>query len=172
MTRYSPEYRRFYNDEYYFKDKEYKPSKRAKYVVRKNVNPIAYLARRVKMAKYMSSKYAEICPSGWTRGQGWGGLYKAWQAFILYNQANDIDSMQQYAQIIRKIQKDMQLQLHEFPNLKLAALEYARDPDNHDLLEEKADDLGKEVDDLNSQDVLNVMLQQDRLAYELAGMQY
>ena len=176
MTRYSPEHRRFYNDEYYFKDKEYKPSRRNRYVVRK-VDPMAYLVRRMKMAKSFEYQCtvggSGICPSGWTTSQGWAGLYRAWQAFIIRRADNDIDGMQEYARVIRKIQKDMRIEVRVFPDLKLAALEYMHEPENHDLLEEKAEELDKDdVDDLNSEDVLNIMLEQDRLAYELAGMQY
>lgn len=170
--RYSPEHKRFYNDEYYYKDREYKPSRRSKYVVRKD-NPMAYLNRRVKMAKYMEKYDCVLCESGWTRGQGWGGLYKAWQAYIISMQNDDMDSMENYAKVIRKIQEDLKIAVCDFPNiLKTAALEYASDPENRDLLREEAERLNKDPDDLNSGDVLNIMLEQDRLAYELAGMQY
>lgn len=169
--RYSPQYRKFYNDEYYFKDHEYKPSKRNKYCIRK-VDPMVYLARRVRMARYMQKYECEICDSGWTRGQGWGGLYRAWQAFIINKLDDNTDGMEMYAKVIRKIQKDLKIEVRQFPGLKVAALEYMTDPENRDLLQEEAERLDKDVDDMNSEDVLNVMLEQDKLAYELAGMQY
>jgi hypothetical protein len=169
MTRYSPEHRRFYNDQYYYKDKEYKPSKRNSYWTKRK-DPLTYIKRRMSMAKRM--EYMGICPSGWSRDQGWGALYKAWQAFIIRKEDNDRDGMERYAQVIRKIQKDIGIKIHEFADLKLVALEYMHDDENKDLLEEKAQELDKEVEDLNTEDVLNIMLEQDRFAYELADMQY
>ena len=121
--------------------------------------------------EYMMN-HSGICPSGWSRDQGWGALYKAWQAFIIRKYENDRDGMEVYAKVIRKIQQDIGVKMHEFPDLKLAALEYMHDPENRDLLEEEAKAQDKEVEDLNTEDVLNVMLEQDRFAYELAGMQY
>lgn len=165
--RYSPKYKRFYDDSRYWSNHEFKPSRRNSFVVR---DPFAYINRRIKTAKHFSDK--KLCDSGYTVDQGWGGLHRAWLAFILRQQDNDRDGMEVYAKAIRKIQKDINLKITEFADLKLAALEYANDPDNHDILEEAAEQQGKEVDDLNSEDVLNSMMSQDRLAYELAGMQY
>ena len=171
--RYSPEHRRFYNNQYYYKDKEYKPSKRNSYWTKRK-DPLTYITRRMNATKQLEYQYyhSGICHSGFTKNQGWGALYKAWQAFILRYQDNDKDGMETYAKVIRKIQNDIGIKMHEFPDLKLAALEYIHDDENKDLLEEKAQELDKEVEDLNTEDVLNVMLEQDRFAYELAGMQY
>jgi len=173
MKHYSPKYKRFYDDSYYYKDHEYKPSKRSKYVIRRN-DPLVYINRRMNMAKNMEREmyFNNICPSGWTKGQGFAALYRAWEAFIIRKSEDDKDGMETYAKVIRKIQQDINLQIRDFPDLKLAALEYMNEDENKDLLEEKAEELEKDVDDLSTEDVLSVMMQQDRLAYELAGMQY
>jgi hypothetical protein len=75
--------------------------------------------------------------------------------------------MQYYAEGIRRIEKDMRIEITEFPELQLAALEYVQDPENSDLLEEKAKELDKDVDELSSQDILDIMLEQDQKAYDM-----
>lgn len=171
--RYSPKYKRFYNDQYYFKDHEYKPSRRQFYTV-KRTDPLRYLSRRMNMLKQMEhDMYVNgVCESGFTRGQGYGGLYRAWQAFIIRKEDDDREGMEHYARAIRTIQQDIKVKMSQFPQLKLMTIEYLKDPENRDLLEEEAMAQNKDPDDLSSEDVLNVMMQQDKLAYEMAGMQY
>lgn len=61
----------------------------------------------------------------------------------------------------------MGLSVYQFEDLKLAAVEYANDPENQELIEDKAAELNKEPDELSSQEILDIMLLQDRKAYEL-----
>src|SRR5215510_11134002 len=172
--RYSPEHKRFYNDQYYFKDHEYKPSRRNYYAHRgpKMRNPLYFLQRRAQIAHDLARRCSGFCDSGFSLDQGWGGLYRAWIGFIIGKNDNDEESMLNYAKVIRKIEHDMKLQMTQFPQLKLIALEYATEKGNEDIIEEAAEELDKDPDDLTSEDILNEMMRQDRLAYELADMDY
>ena len=69
--------------------------------------------------------------------------------------------MERYALTIHRIEKDLKIPLYEFRELKFAALEYVQDEENHDLLREKARQLNKEVDELSSNDILDIILEQD-----------
>ena len=75
--------------------------------------------------------------------------------------------MHHYAMGIQKIEKDLGLAIYPFEDLKLAAVEYANDPENQQLIEDKAAELNKDPDELSSQEILDIMLEQDRKAYEL-----
>lgn len=108
-----------------------------------------------------------LCPSGYTRNQGWVALLKAWKGFVVKKSEDDIEGMHRYAIWIRELEKDLGISIYPFQDLKLAAVEYANDPENHSLLEEKAAELDKDPDELSSQDVLDIMIQQDKYAYDI-----
>ena len=177
-NRYSPKYKRFYNDHFYYADPthEYKPSRRNAYAFtgKKTRDPLYFLMRRAQIAHDLAQRCSGInmCDSGFTEGQGWAGLYRAWIGFIIGNNDKDDEKMVHYAKAIRKIEQDMKLQMTQFPTLKQLALEYANEKENADIIEDAAEELDKDPDDLTSEDVLNEMMKQDRLAYELAGMDY
>jgi hypothetical protein len=62
------------------------------------------------------------CPSGYTRGQGWGLLHKAWIGYKRANNPRNGESFQdrlQWAIIIQNVQTDLGLQRASFPNLGL-----------------------------------------------------
>ena len=109
----------------------------------------------------------QICPSGYTRSHGWNALFRAWNGFIIRKQEGDEEGMHYYAMGIQKLEKDLGLSIYPFEDLKLAAVEYANDPENQELIEERAEELNKAPDELSSQDILDIMLEQDRKAYEL-----
>lgn len=119
------------------------------------------------MIKKLERAQDEVCESEFTRGQGWAGLARAWTGFIIAKRNNDRDLMERYALAIHRMEKDMNIALYQFQELKFAAVEYMQDKENHDLLQEKARQLHKEVDELSSNDILDVMIEQDQKAYEL-----
>jgi hypothetical protein len=170
--RYSPRYKRFYDDRYWWSNHDYKPSKRHnvwcnRTWAKMNADPYTLMHRRVQMLRKLERAQDEVCESGYTRGQGWGGLARAWTGFIIAKRNNDTDLMERYALTIHRIERDLSIPLYEFRELKFAALEYMQDEENRDLLQEKARQLHKEVDELSSNDILDVMLEQDQKAYEL-----
>jgi hypothetical protein len=46
-------------------------------------------------------------PSGFAEGQTWGGLYKAWMAFIIAKNNDDLEKMNYYAPVIQKLQHEL-----------------------------------------------------------------
>jgi hypothetical protein len=175
---YSPKYKRFYNDKYYYKDHEYDgPSRRNAYRDKSSsLDPLRALDKRIKyinrlqktLEKKKYDKSYRICESGFTQGQGWGGLYRSWLAFLInVKKTGDLEMIERYALAIQKIERDMGLVINQFPELKLAALEYMEEEGNYDVLEERANKLHKPVEELSSQDILDVMIERDQKAYEL-----
>ena len=167
--RYSTGYHRFYNDRYYWSKYEYRPSVRRKH--RKKNDPFEIIKTRLqwmrRVERMQTSSGDQICPSGYTRSQGWNALFRAWNGFIIKKQEGDNEGMYYYAIGIQKLEKDLGLSIYPFQDLKLAAVEYANDPKNQSLIEERAAELNKDPDELSSQEILDIMLEQDRKAYEL-----
>jgi hypothetical protein len=69
----------------------------------------------------------KLLPSGFTEGQTWGGLYKAWTAFIISKNNDDRDKMEHYAVIIQRFQAELGLQPTLFPELNMTGLGYYSD---------------------------------------------
>ncbi|MGH9978742.1 MAG: hypothetical protein ACRD8Z_23355 [Nitrososphaeraceae archaeon] len=62
------------------------------------------------------------CPSGYTRGQGWGLLHKAWIGFKRANNPRNGESLQDklyWASMIQAIQTDLGIARSSFSNLSL-----------------------------------------------------
>lgn len=53
-------------------------------------------------------------PCGYSSNQLWIGLCRAWNAFTIWKQKNDIEMMRTYGRIIRKLQKKLGLLPNEF----------------------------------------------------------
>jgi hypothetical protein len=174
--RYSPKYKKWYDDRYYYSRedaKEYEPSKRKFYAKNHNwssKNPLDELYNRVRTVRYMEQRSAtnnrnaykyRTCESGYTVGQGYGGLYKAWMGFLINKYENNLQGMIHYAEGIRRMEKDMKLDINEFPELLQAASEYVNNPENEELLEEEAERRRKDPDELTSEEILNIMLNSD-----------
>ena len=133
-------------------------------------DPLRAMASRVKyLAEYehhFDKDKFRVCDYGFTKAQGWGGLYRAWQGFIINREKDDYEKMHVYAQSIQNIEKDMKIDIAKFPDLQMYALEYASDPENAETLEEEAAKIDKDVDELNSQEILGIMLAQDEKIYQ------
>lgn len=93
--------------------------------------------RQFPLYKYLhySKKYyfapdkqsQKVLPSGFTEGQTWGGLYKAWMAFIIAKNNDDLEKMNYYAPVIQKLQHELGLKPTDFPELNLSALGFFAD---------------------------------------------
>lgn len=55
---------------------------------------------------------------GFTIGQSWHGLKKAWIAYRLSKEEEDTDLMKLYASVIQKIQRQLGIKVSEFPELR------------------------------------------------------
>ena len=165
---YSTRYHGFYNDKYYWSKRGYRPPIRRK---QKHNDIFTLIQRRINWMKRVEQRrgysYDKICPSGYTRNQGWIALYKAWIGFVAKKREGDIEGMRYYAMGVQRIEKDLGISIYPFHDLKLAAVEYANDPDNQSYIEEKAEELNKDPDELSTQEILDIMLEHDRKVYEL-----
>ena len=57
--------------------------------------------------------------SGYTTGQTWGGLRKAWKGYRIAKVQKDFDKMMSYAEKIRTLQEQLNLPKAKFPDLNL-----------------------------------------------------
>lgn len=85
------------------------------------------------------------CPSGYTRGQGWGLLHKAWIGFKRANNPRNGVPLQDklyWASMIQAIQTDLGIARSSFPQLSLLGdLVFLYDKDKELELQEQHDEL-------------------------------
>jgi hypothetical protein len=85
------------------------------------------------------------CPSGYTRGQGWGLLHKAWIGFKRANNPRNGESLQDklyWASMIQAIQTDLGIARSSFPQLSLLGdLVFLYDKDKELKLQEQHDEI-------------------------------
>lgn len=60
---------------------------------------------------------ASVSNQGFTVGQSWGALRKAWKGYRIAKVQNDDTKMTDYATKIRKIQGELNIAISSFPNL-------------------------------------------------------
>ena len=61
-----------------------------------------------------------VSNQGFTVGQSWGGLRKAWKGYRIAKVQNDDTKMTEYATKIRKIQGELNIAISSFPNLGIS----------------------------------------------------
>jgi hypothetical protein len=59
-----------------------------------------------------------MLPSGYYENQAWGALHKAWVGCNLAISKWEFDNQIKYAKIIRKLQRDLGLELSDFKILR------------------------------------------------------
>src|SRR5918996_1562995 len=77
--------------------------------------------RNVQLSQFRADKWIP-CPSGYTRGQGWNCLFRAWLGYKISKNPRNGESFQDrlgWATTIQNIQTDLGLQRSSFPNLGL-----------------------------------------------------
>jgi hypothetical protein len=62
-------------------------------------------------------KHGTILDSGWYDTQTWGSLHKAWIGYVIAKNKGEYDQQIQYASIIQKLQKELNLEVSSFPQL-------------------------------------------------------
>ncbi len=75
--------------------------------------------KNVQLSQFSADHWIP-CPSGYTRGQGWSALSKAWLGYKIANNPKNGESFQdrlRYAVTIQNIQTDLGLQRTAFPTL-------------------------------------------------------
>ena len=68
-------------------------------------------------------RHGTLLDSGWYDTQTWGALHKAWLAYVIAKNKDEFDKQIQYASIIQKLQKELDLEVSCFPQLGLYAIE-------------------------------------------------
>lgn len=63
---------------------------------------------------------ASVSNQGFTVGQSWGALRKAWKGYRIAKVQNDDTRMTEYATKIRKIQGELNIAISSFPNLGIS----------------------------------------------------
>ena len=63
---------------------------------------------------------ASASNQGFTVGQSWGALRKAWKGYRIAKVQNDDTKMTEYATKIRKIQGELNIAISSFPNLGIS----------------------------------------------------
>ena len=58
-------------------------------------------------------------PSGYTVGQTWGGLHKAWLGYCIALYKNEGEKTLYYASIIQKLQRELGIQVREFAEVDM-----------------------------------------------------
>ena len=68
----------------------------------------------------VSQVQASVSNQGFTVGQSWGALRKAWKGYRIAKVQNDDTKMTEYATKIRKIQGELNIAISSFPNLGIS----------------------------------------------------
>jgi hypothetical protein len=63
----------------------------------------------------------KIIDSGFTVGESWGCLEKAWVGFRAAKRLENVEDMKLYASIIQRLEKELKIEVNDFPELGLCA---------------------------------------------------
>lgn len=106
----------------------------------KSWKKMSYLASRNKLRLLDSFNY---------ENQTWGALHKAWLGYIIAKNKYEPDKIVHYANIIRKLQKELGLEISSFPDLNLESL---------DSYEETPECMSEEI----GEDLFELMVKRDQ----------
>jgi len=98
-----------------------------------------------RKTKYMAARNkSRLLDSLYFENQTWGALHKAWKGYIIGKSKFELDRMEYYASVIRKLQKELGLEISSFPDLNPASLDsFEENPENmpQEISEEEAFEL-------------------------------
>jgi|SRR5690242_1987974 len=83
----------------------------------KNVNKLKYKARTGRLN-------GKMLDSGFYEDQTHGALAKAWVAYTISTQKDDLERKQYYAAVIQKLQRELGISVTRFEELEMCALEF------------------------------------------------
>jgi hypothetical protein len=81
-----------------------------------------------KGINYNGNNGDEVLKSGYIVGQTWGALHKCWLAYVIEKDKGEPDKMLLYAHLIQKLERGLEIQVNDFPELGL----FASDSDEND----------------------------------------
>lgn len=79
-----------------------------------------------------------VLDSGYTVGQGWGCLDKVWVGFRKAKRLENYSDMKLYASVIQRVQKELRIEISEFPELGLCACGVEQDENKEEDEEDYA----------------------------------
>jgi hypothetical protein len=88
----------------------------AAYKSRRNYNTFYFKKNSWDFYKYYREgyRYHEVLPSGYCTNQAWGALQKCWVGYNIAIAKWEYDKQRMYAKRIRKLQRELGLQLSDF----------------------------------------------------------
>src|SRR5918995_5034504 len=69
----------------------------------------------------------KVLSSGFTVGETWGGLEKAWVGFRAAKRLENYSDMKLYASIIQRLEKELKIGINDFPELGLCVCDHEED---------------------------------------------
>jgi hypothetical protein len=66
-------------------------------------------------------KYGTLLDSGHHDTETWGALKKAWKGYVIAKNRNEYDNLIKYASRIQKLQKELGVDVSDFPQLGMIA---------------------------------------------------
>jgi hypothetical protein len=104
-----------------------------------------------RKTKYMAARNkSRLLDSLYFENQTWGALHKAWKGYIIGKSKFELDRMEYYASVIRKLQKELGLEISSFPDLNLVSL---------DSFEENPESMSEE---LSEEELFELMVKRDK----------
>jgi hypothetical protein len=90
-------------------------------------------------------------PSGYTVGQTWGALHKAWLGYCIAINKNEDENILLYASIIQKLQRELGIPVREFAEVDMFGSAIDKDESNLAVIDpftnEKIQDAKEDEDD-------------------------
>jgi hypothetical protein len=80
-----------------------------------------------------------ILESGFTVGETWGCLDKAWVGFMAAKRLENDKDMRLYASIIQRLEKELNIEVNDFPELGLCVCEIENDAMEEDEKQDEDD---------------------------------
>ena len=81
---------------------------------------LASIQNEMTTSQPVNQVQASVTNQGFTVGQSWGALRKAWKGYRIAKVQNDDTKMTEYATKIRKIQGELNIAISSFPNLGIS----------------------------------------------------
>jgi hypothetical protein len=80
-----------------------------------------------------------VLKSGFTVGETWGCLDKAWVGFRAAKRLQNYSDMKLYASVIQRLEKELKIEVNDFPELGLCACQLDEDTAEEEECEEYED---------------------------------
>ena len=84
---------------------------------------LAFKKGKFDFGKYykLGRKYGRVLESGYYDTQTWGALHKCWIVYVIGKNKGEQDKMLLYARLIQKFEKELGIEVSDFPQLGLFA---------------------------------------------------